>query len=118
LWIAAVNATSKYRLDKANQGEASFAHAPKALAQTRAHKPPDKTMTITEEAQRLFKPHTQPESAMSEYEREQRRIRENLERLKAERLAREAAADDDHHHDGGRGGGGGGDAAVGDVVQG
>jgi hypothetical protein len=32
---------------------------------------------------------------MSEYEREQQRIRANYERLKAERLAREAAANAD-----------------------
>jgi len=45
----------------------------------------------SEKAQRLFK--SQPRApAASEYERDQQRIRANLERLKAERLAREAGA--------------------------
>jgi len=49
--------------------------------------------TALEEAQRLFeKP--KPAPTISEYEREQQRIRTNYERLKAERLAREAAAND------------------------
>jgi hypothetical protein len=49
------------------------------------------TMTDTsDKAERLFKPRAQPEAAMTGHEREQRRIRENLGRLKAERLAREA----------------------------
>jgi hypothetical protein len=47
-------------------------------------------MAVTEEAERLFKP--QPKSeAISEYERDQQRIRANLERLKKERLVRENA---------------------------
>lgn len=41
------------------------------------------------EAMRLFKPEVTA-STMSEYEREQMVIRKNRERLKAERLAREA----------------------------
>ena len=41
------------------------------------------------EAMRLFKPE-EAASTMSEYEREQMAIRKNRERLKAERLAREA----------------------------
>jgi len=36
------------------------------------------------------KVHRQPVQAISEYEREQQAIRSNYERLKAERLAREA----------------------------
>jgi hypothetical protein len=43
----------------------------------------------TEEAERLFK-QLQPSETLSSYEIEQRRIRHDLERLKAERLAREA----------------------------
>jgi hypothetical protein len=43
---------------------------------------------IKEEAARLFKP-SKPQSKVSEYERDQRHIRANYERLKAERLARE-----------------------------
>jgi hypothetical protein len=41
-----------------------------------------------DEAQQRFKEPAQP---MSEYEREQQRIRANYERLKAERLTREAS---------------------------
>jgi hypothetical protein len=41
----------------------------------------------SEQAERLFKPQPQAK-AVSEYEREQQRIRANFERLKAERLAR------------------------------
>jgi hypothetical protein len=56
------------------------------------------TMTdTTKEAERLFKPQAEAHAA-SEYEREQQKIRANLERLKAERLAREAAG---HDPDGG-----------------
>jgi hypothetical protein len=44
-----------------------------------------------EEARRLFE-QTKPVPTMSEYEIEQQRIRENHQRLKAERLARETAA--------------------------
>ena len=47
-------------------------------------------MTNTDEAERLFA-RPQPAQTISEYEREQQRIRANMERLKAERLAREAA---------------------------
>jgi hypothetical protein len=42
------------------------------------------------EASALFKP-AEPAPTVSEYHREQQTIRSNLERLKAERLAREAA---------------------------
>jgi hypothetical protein len=41
------------------------------------------------EASKMFKPE-QPASNLSDYEREQLAVRKNLERLKAERLAREA----------------------------
>jgi hypothetical protein len=44
---------------------------------------------IQEEAERFFEPAPPLAPAISEYEREQRAIRSNLERLKAERLARE-----------------------------
>jgi hypothetical protein len=46
------------------------------------------------EAQRVFK---QPESkkVLSEHEREQNALRENLRRLRAERLSRESVARDD-----------------------
>jgi hypothetical protein len=43
-----------------------------------------------EEAQRLFKP-AEPAPAMTEYEREQMAKMANFHRLRAERLAREAA---------------------------
>jgi hypothetical protein len=48
--------------------------------------------TTLEEAQRLFK-QPAPAPTMTEYQLEQMRIRANYERLKAERLTREAAAD-------------------------
>jgi hypothetical protein len=44
------------------------------------------------EASKLFK-QEQPASTLSEYEREQLAIQKNRERLKAERLAREASYD-------------------------
>ena len=44
---------------------------------------------ITEEAQQLFKQSART-PIMNEYQLEQARIRANFERLKAERLAREA----------------------------
>jgi hypothetical protein len=44
---------------------------------------------ILEEAERLFE-QAKPGPAISEYQREQQAIRSNFERLKAERLAREA----------------------------
>jgi hypothetical protein len=47
--------------------------------------------TTLEAALRIFK-QLAPTPTSSEYEREQQRIRANYERLKAERLAREAAA--------------------------
>jgi hypothetical protein len=47
--------------------------------------------TTLEEAQRLFR-QPAPAPTMTEYQLEQQRIRANYERLKAERLAREAAA--------------------------
>jgi hypothetical protein len=47
--------------------------------------------TNLEAAQRLFK-QPAPAPTMTEYQLEQLRIRLNFERLKAERLAREAAA--------------------------
>jgi hypothetical protein len=51
-------------------------------------------MSVTDEARRLFKQTTKPAPAMETYDQEQARIRANLERLRAERLAREAAAQD------------------------
>jgi hypothetical protein len=45
---------------------------------------------ILKEAERLFEAPQHPAPAISEYEREQLAIRSNFERLKAERLAREA----------------------------
>ena len=46
---------------------------------------------ILEEAKRLFD-QAKPAPIISEYEREQQAIKANYERLRAERLAREAAA--------------------------
>jgi hypothetical protein len=43
----------------------------------------------TDEILKVFQP--QPAPTVNEYQREQRAIRSNFERLKAERLAREAA---------------------------
>ena len=43
---------------------------------------------ILEEAERLFV-QVEPAPAISEYEKEQRAVKANFERLKAERLARE-----------------------------
>ena len=49
--------------------------------------------TVAElEARKLFKP---AEAAISDHEKAQRAFHQNRERLKAERLAREAAARDD-----------------------
>jgi hypothetical protein len=45
---------------------------------------------ILEEAERLFE-QAKPLKAISEYQKEQQAIRSNFERLKAQRLAREAA---------------------------
>jgi hypothetical protein len=45
---------------------------------------------ILEEAERLFEKQSKP--ALTSYEQEQLAMRANFERLKAERLAREAAA--------------------------
>jgi hypothetical protein len=44
-----------------------------------------------EEAQKVFTPSAQPASPVSEYERERAATLTNLQRLKAERLAREAS---------------------------
>jgi hypothetical protein len=46
---------------------------------------------ILEDAERLFE-QTKPVPTISEYEKEQRAIRSNYERLKRERLEREAAS--------------------------
>jgi hypothetical protein len=45
---------------------------------------------VLKEAERLFE-QVRPAPTIGEYEREQQAIRSNFERLKAERLAREAA---------------------------
>jgi hypothetical protein len=45
---------------------------------------------ISEEASKLFR-QIEPAPTLSEYQREQQAIRANLERLRAERLAREAS---------------------------
>jgi len=45
------------------------------------------------EARRAFRP--REKTALTEYEEEQRALRKNFERLRAERLAREAAASKD-----------------------
>jgi hypothetical protein len=42
------------------------------------------------EASKMFKQQQPPPSTLSEYEREQLAVQKNRERLKAERLAREA----------------------------
>jgi hypothetical protein len=44
------------------------------------------------EADRLFDPVAKPAPALSDYEKEQIAKRDNFERLKAERLAREAGS--------------------------
>ena len=49
-------------------------------------------MSNTTEALNLFRRAEKPVIPNSEYEREQQSIRSNFERLKAERLAREALA--------------------------
>ena len=46
------------------------------------------------EARKAFRP-SDNKTPLSEYEKEQRALRKNLERLKAERLAREAAKSKD-----------------------
>lgn len=85
MWIAPVGGASRYRVDKANQPEVIFVKAPQTLARHTVQ-----NMAMIEEAERLFKPRPKSE-AISEYERDQQRIRANLERLKKERLARENA---------------------------
>jgi hypothetical protein len=47
------------------------------------------------EAEKLFE-QTKPAPVMTEYEREQHRARSNLERLRAERLARESNGGTSH----------------------
>jgi hypothetical protein len=47
------------------------------------------------EARRAFRPRDN-RTTLSEYEEEQRALRKNFERLRAERLAREAAASKDN----------------------
>jgi hypothetical protein len=46
---------------------------------------------ILERASKLFRP-VEPKPTLTEYEREQQRVRENRERLKAERLKREGGS--------------------------
>jgi hypothetical protein len=89
--IAAVVAAWKYRPDRATQCDVIFRATPNALANA-GRQTPQTDMTITEEAERLFKPQAEAH-AVSEYEREQQKIRANMARQKAERLAREAALD-------------------------
>ena len=48
-------------------------------------------MTDNKRAKEASKAFRSSEKPLSEYEKEQRALRKNLERLKAERLAREAA---------------------------
>ena len=51
--------------------------------------------TSENEARRAFRPRDK-KGALTEYEEEQRALRKNLERLRAERLAREAAKSKDY----------------------
>jgi hypothetical protein len=53
------------------------------------------TSTSENEARRAFRPQDK-RGALTEYEQEQRALHKNLERLRAERLAREAAKSKDN----------------------
>jgi hypothetical protein len=88
--VGAANLLSASSLADAERRHVIFVLAPDALARMRATPQPDTTTDKVEVAKERFRPRSEVHG-LSEYEREQQRIRANLERLRAERFAREAA---------------------------
>jgi hypothetical protein len=90
MFVAAVNLLSASSLADADRRHIIFVLAPAVLARLRTIPEPETVTDKAEAAKERFRPRSVV-LAISEYEREQHRIRANLERLRAERFAREAA---------------------------